>query len=199
MVTRDLRPLTSASARVDHEQIAVVVGAAEWVERGPRRVGSHSNSAALMRGGRAVDQPSQHGRKADRPQTLLHLTHQPFVGSHIASSSIRARFGSLSTLTRLLDPADPRSAARKSTASATRNSRARMGCAWLLISSRRRRPFRTVGYCRAEGLSAVRQIEVIETEGLLVNGVVSKSRADGYHGRRVVIHEIAADHIRAVR
>ena len=43
------------------------------------------------------------------------------------------------------------------------------------------------------------EVEIIETDGLLIDAVIGEPRIDGQHRRAVVVHEIAADLVGAVR
>jgi hypothetical protein len=46
---------------------------------------------------------------------------------------------------------------------------------------------------------AIAEIEVVQPDGLPINGVVAVAWIDGKQGSAVVVHEIAADHTGAVR
>ena len=184
---------------VDDEQVRVVPGAAEGIERRRRRVEPDANGAALMRRRPAVE-GSRRGRSDSRRRAALpEAATSISCGRPIAALPVepdprrrrpspgspdsgRSSLIAYQSTERLLIRSSAHSGARRRLA-----LRIGAGDAPEELDVAERRP-----------AAPVVEVEVVDAERLLIDRVVDDARVDGEHRRSVVVHEMPADRVGAV-
>ena len=152
----------------------MVPGAALGIDDARRGILPHPRRPALMRRHPPVEEARQHHRKTGRPHRLLHLGGQRLVGGHVRAPPVKMDLSvppHHAALGHRLDPAAP------------------LG----------RHPSQQLHVAERRPARAVREIPVIQSPGLLVDGVVAKARIDRDHRARVVVHEMPPDLVVPVR
>jgi hypothetical protein len=171
---------------IHHEQVGVIMRAAKHIERRGRRIGAHSHGAALMRGGAAVEWAGEHNRIAGRPEHIARLGNQASVRSDVCALPMQDDVGAVDGhavvgMRQILAHQIPVDGmAREPTQCRLRNKRQ------IDFEDRRRNLVEQLHVAHWFAAGAIAEIEVVQPDGLLINGVVVMAWIDGKQGSAVV-------------
>ena len=176
----------------------MVVGAAERVERGGRGIGAEADRAALVRGRAAVEGAGEHDRVAGGPEQLAHAGDQPVVGGHVGPAPVEDDGLAVDAdpalgVGQVLAHQVPVDAVAASQDRAKPRRPAQVG-----LEDRAGDLAQELDIAERRAAAPVVEVEIVDAERLLIDGVVATARIDRQHRRAVVVHEIAADDAGAV-